>query len=99
MNSTKNNKIIGDIGAEVLVRIGQVTLRGLVDSGSSGTLMDKDIASKYMDNERKDGSKWATATGSFVTKSKADIKGMTLPQFSVRKTFDATVHLFKKDKS
>ena len=99
LNSTKNNKIIGDIGAEVLVRIGQVTLRGLVDSGSSGTLMDKDIASKYMDNERKDGSKWATATGSFVTKLKADIKGMTLPQFSVRKTFDATVHLFKKDKS
>lgn len=53
-NNTTNNNIIGDVGAEVLVRVGQLTLRGLVDSGSSGTLMDRAVASKFMENEKKE---------------------------------------------
>ena len=37
--------------------------------------------------------------GDFTTKTKADVKKLVLPQFSTRRNFNTTVHLFQNEKS
>ena len=74
------------------------TLLGLVDSGTSSSLIDYDQASKNIAEKKREKTTWSTQTGTFNTFAKATIQQLQLPQFTTRRNFNHTFHLFEKKK-
>ena len=71
-----------------------ITLRALLDSGTSSTILDKRYAKKL--RQKRDASTtWVTAAGTFKTSLKAKIK-MQLPQLSDTLMISSDVHLANK---
>jgi len=75
-----------------------ITYLGLIDSGSSGSLLSSSIIknTKFNVERQKKPTKWDTATGVLLTKGKAVIEALSLPQFTKKCQVSSTFHLFEK---
>jgi hypothetical protein len=75
-----------------------ITYLGLIDSGSSGSLLSNSIIkdTKFNVERQKKPTKWDTATGVLLTKGKAVIEALSLPQFTKKRQVTSTFHLFEK---
>ena len=74
------------------------TYLGLVDSGSSGSLVSKELV-EYADYEIKLNSKptkWDTATGVLQTDGTVQIEGLILPQFARKHYVTSSFHMYQK---
>ncbi|CAJ1940496.1 unnamed protein product [Cylindrotheca closterium] len=69
------------------------TIRALLDSGTSSTILDLRHAKKLR-VKRASTTSWATAAGTFETSQRAKVC-MQLPQLSESLTIDTDVHLAK----
>jgi len=75
------------------------TYIGLVDSGSSGSLLNSSIIENDFSVEKqKNPTKWDTATGVLLTKGKVFIEALSLPQFTRQRKVSTTFYLFEKRK-
>jgi hypothetical protein len=74
------------------------TYLGLVDSGSSGSLINKDIVDNgnFVVQSQKKPTKWDTASGTLLTQGKVEIKQCCLPQFTRKQHIASTFHMFTK---
>jgi hypothetical protein len=54
----------------------------LVDSGSSGSLINGNIVKHFVVEQQKKSTKWDTATGVLLTKGRVTIENCSLPQFT-----------------
>lgn len=73
------------------------TYLGLVDSGASGSLADKELISSC--SRKKITTKsttWQTKTGTFTTEKSVLLENVRLPQFTTKRRVDAEFHLFSK---
>ena len=91
-----NNQKKNTMGAEILVSANtndnnQIIMLGLLDTGSSATLIKESVA-REIGNARiinnKKSKKWNTKAGTFVTKKSANLPKIKLPQFTMKKEFD-----------
>ena len=75
-----------------------ITYLGLIDSGSSGLLLSSSIIknTNFKVEKQKKPTKWDTATGVLLTKGKAVIEALSLPQFTKKRQVSSTFHLFEK---
>jgi hypothetical protein len=71
---------------------------GLIDSGSSGSLINSDIVQKGNFNvqSHKKPIKWDTASGTLLTQGAVEIKKCCLPQFTTNRHIASTFHTFYK---
>jgi hypothetical protein len=91
--------------AEILIAIPNkkgskkyTTYLGLMDSGSSGSLVNKEIV-EYADFNiklQKKPTKWDTATGVFQTDGSVTIEQYCLPQFTRKRHITTSFHMFQK---
>ena len=89
-------------GAEILISIHSgvgskknITLLGLIDTGSSGSLAsDRLISSRCKKQKITKSTDWLTQTGEFQTDSVGLIDKVKLPQFTTERSFGAKFHLF-----
>jgi len=74
------------------------TYLGLVDSGSSGSLVNKEIVefANFEMQLQKHSVKWDTATGSFHTDGVVTIENYHLPQFTRKRHITSSFHMFQK---
>ena len=74
------------------------TYLGLVDSVSSGSLINKEIIKNGNFNlqAQKKPIKWDTATRTLLTHGKVEIKNYCLPQFTRKHHIASTFHVFTK---
>jgi hypothetical protein len=74
------------------------TYLGLVDSGSSGSLINKEIVEKgnFSVQSGKKTIKWDTASGTLLTQGKVEIKQCCLLQFTQKRHITSTFHVFTK---
>jgi hypothetical protein len=72
------------------------TYLGLVDSGSSGSLINKNIVKSFPVQTALKKTKWETATGILETKGTTTIEKCRLPQFTKNRAISSTFHLFDK---
>jgi len=74
------------------------TYLGLVDSGSSGSLVNKEIIdnSNFDVQLQKKPVKWDTATGIFQTNGSVRIEQYCLPQFTRKRQITTSFHMFQK---
>jgi hypothetical protein len=74
------------------------TYLGLIDSGSSGSLINTDIVQKgnFTVLTNKKPIKWDTATGTLLTQGTVDIKKCCLLQFTTNRHVASTFHTFTK---
>jgi hypothetical protein len=74
------------------------TYLGLVDSGSSGSLISKDIVDNGNFNVQvqKKPTKWDTASGTLLTQGKVEITNCCLPQFTRKCHIANTFHIYAK---
>ena len=73
------------------------TYLGLLDTGSSSSLMDVAIAKETGSKDIKGSeTKWNTQAGQFKTLGSKNFAALRLPQFSIHRTFSSTFHLFEK---
>jgi hypothetical protein len=70
----------------------------LIDSGSSGSLVNKEIVefANFGMQLRKKPIKWDTATGSFQTDGMVTIENYHLPQFTRKRHITSSFHMFQK---
>ena len=97
------NKTGSDVSGEVLL---SVTVNGiwrnvvaLLDSGTSQSILNGNLADKNATIKSKKSVKWETKTGEFSTARQVVLKGFKLPQFTLNRKFDDTFHLFRKQDS
>ena len=102
----KENKV-KVLSSKILVAIpdkpGSKTFKtyfGLLDSGTSSCLMDKQIASIHgLDaNAKLSKEKWLTQCGVFKTTERLTLDNMKLPQFTTKRIVNAEMNLFKRAK-
>ena len=102
----KGNKV-KVLSSEILIAIpdkpGSKTFKtylGLLDSGTSSCLMDKQIASIHgLDaNAKPSKETWLTQCGVFKTTARLTLDNMKLPQFTTKRTVTAEMNLFKRAK-
>jgi hypothetical protein len=76
------------------------TYLGLINSGSSGSLLSSSLIENTNFNveKQKKPTKWDTATGVLLTKGRATIEALSLPQFTRKRQVSSTFHLFEKRK-
>jgi hypothetical protein len=94
------------VSAEVLVAIPMdkgskkyVTYLGLLDTGCSSTLIDKDIINETFDiNSSVPKTKWTTQAGTFETKGTVHVENYIFPQFTSKRKVTSKCHMFKKHK-
>jgi hypothetical protein len=74
------------------------TYLGLVDSGSSGSLINKDIVNNgnFEVQVQKKPTKWDTASGTLLTQGKVEITNCCLPQFTRKHHIANTIHIYTK---
>jgi hypothetical protein len=91
--------------SEILVALPDVehsrkytTYIGLIDSGSSGSLINSDIVQKgnFTTLINKKPIQWDTATGTLLTQGTVDIKKRCLPQFTTDRHVASTFHTLTK---
>jgi hypothetical protein len=72
------------------------TYLGLIDSGSSGSLLSSSLIENTNFNveKQKKPTKWDTATGVLLTKGRATIEALSLPQFTRKRQVSSTFHFF-----
>ena len=92
-------------GSEVLVGVQVVkegskeyrTYRGLIDTGSSSSLMNVAIArDNGIKKFNRSEIKWNTQAGQFKTHGSQIVNALKLPQFSTHRTFSSNFHMFEK---
>ena len=91
------------LSAEILVAIATEskkvfrTFRGLVDTGTSAGLMDRNLIPEGEKGVKGGGlSKWTTQAGTFQTRGRVCLKRVKLPQFTTKRAFQSEFHLFDK---
>ena len=91
------------MSAEILVAIATKqkhvfkTYRGLVDTGTSASLMDCTLVSGGADIEKGvKCSRWKTQAGMFQTQGWLRLKKVKLPQITTKRSFQADFHLFNR---
>ena len=100
-NSEKKEEIKG---AEILLVLPEkeghkeVVLRGLLDNGTSESIIDQNKVKNRVKTEEKTKVNWNTKGGNFDTFAKGEIQGLQLPQFTTRRSFNAKFHLFRGSK-
>jgi len=72
------------------------TYLGLVDSGSSKSLMNKKLAAKEKMQVQLQPIRWDTATGVILTQGKVEIQHCHLPQSTTKHNITAFFYLFDK---
>jgi hypothetical protein len=74
------------------------TYLGLVDSGSSGSLVNKELVEYaiFAIKKHKKPMKWDTATGIFQTEGSVEIENYHLPQFTWKHNITTSFHMFQK---
>ncbi len=75
------------------------TYLGLVDSGSSRSLIDKKLVAKENKQVQLQPIKWETATGKLLTQGKVEIQHCRLPQFTTNVTLPLPFTCLKKAKT
>jgi len=91
-------------GAEILLTIPAVndhpkrTILCLLDSGSSSSLLNYDVANRNVNEKKRHKEVWDTQGGSFTTFAKTTLSNLQFPQFTTRRNFEAELHLFEKKK-
>ena len=101
----KSTKQTSDtMSAELLLgtKVSNQTYRTLLDTGSSASIISHEVAKQLQKEElgkikKTLATKWSTQTGRFVTIAKITAKALTLPQFTTKRTFQATFHVLNKD--
>ena len=67
---------------------------GLLDTGSTGGLIDEALVQQYDLETMRDDSRWDTNAGTFETRSKAIVHGLRFPQFTNNATVNnVTLHV------
>ena len=100
--SKESNKEIN--GGEILLTIPAVqdypkrTIICLLDSGSSSSLLNYDVANRNVKNKTRHKEVWDTKGGTFTTFAKTTILDLQLPQFTTRRNFRTEMHLFERKK-
>ena len=91
------------LSAEILVLIATEqkhvfkTYRGLVDSGTSASLMDRSLVPNGEAKIKGEKcSRWKTQAGMFQTQGQVRLKKVKLPQFTTKRTFQANFNLFNR---
>ena len=77
----------------------QKNVVALLDSGTSQSLLNKNLAGENATIKSKKSVKWETKAGEFSTVCRVVLKGCKLPQFTWNRKFDGTFHLFGKQDS
>ena len=62
---------------------------GLLDTGSTKSLINKELVKKYKMKTEKDNGNWNTNTGQFRNNKVATTNNMTFPQWSSKRTIEA----------
>jgi hypothetical protein len=100
-----NNENSIDPSSEILIAIPESkgskkykTYLGLIDSGSSGSLVNKEIVefTNFSMQLQKKPIKWDTATGTFQTDGTVTIEKYHLPQFTRKRHITLSFHVFQK---
>ena len=89
-------------GSEILVSVPtgvgskkNITLLGLIDTGSSASLANINVLSSRCKKKKTTKSTdWVTQGGDFSTESVGLIDSVKLPQFTTKRSFGAEFHLF-----
>ena len=58
---------------------------GLLDTGSTHSLIGKDLVTRYTLVTKKDNGIWSTNNGNFTTNKLAVVQDITLPQFTTKR--------------
>ena len=92
------SKKVPELSCEALVLLPNKTVTiALLDSGSSASLISKDILDSSIEVTKHSPTKWRTQDGSFITSEKVETK-FKLPQFSLKRETSQTFHVMKKDR-
>ena len=91
-------------GAEILLTIPAVqdhpkrTIICLLDSGSSSSLLNYDVANRNVKSKTRHKEVLDTQGGTLTTFAKTTISNLQLPQFTTRRNFHTEMHLFERKK-
>ena len=91
------------MGAEIILTLPskqngkEQVLRGLLDSGTSASLMNYTKVGKECTKKTKSVVNWNTKGGNFDTFGQGTIPGLLFPQFTTRRSFEYTFHLYSKE--
>ncbi len=74
------------------------TYLGLIDTGTSSSLINKDIinSSNFTMKITGDNVKWVTQAGTFETDSVVEVENYVLPQFTNKRKITTDFHVFQK---
>ena len=88
------------MGSEILLTIEDQALVGLLDSGTSGSLLKEEIA-KDLELEIQEVEKkaWTTEVGKFSTNKRAFADKIKLPQFTSRRELQFVFNVHDNQKS
>ena len=92
------------MGAEIILTLPGKTgkkqlLRGLLDSGTSASLMNHSKVGAQCKKTDKSVVNWNTKGGNFDTFAQGMIDHLQFPQFTTKRSFNHTFHLFKGAKT
>ena len=92
------------MSAELLIgtKVSNQTYRTLLDTGSSASIISHEVAKQFQweglgEIKKTTTTEWSTQTGKFTTIAKISTKLLTLPQFTTKRTFQATFHVLNKN--
>jgi hypothetical protein len=71
---------------------------GFVDTGTSNSLINKDIVKKssFEKTLSKKGTLWVTQAGTFETEGQVKVENYFLPQFTNKRKITSDFHMFEK---
>ena len=75
---------------------GRRSFLGLIDTGTSASLANRDVVQSCKANEKKRLTDWSTQGGEFTTTHEAEITDIKLPQFTKNRKVNFEMCLFKK---
>ena len=93
------------MGAEIILTLPgkqggkEQVLRGLLDSGTSSSLMNYSKVGKKCAKTNQTVVNWNTQGGNFDTFGQGKIDGLMFPQFTTQRKFAYNFHLFKGSKN
>ena len=104
-NDKKTKKRENTMGAEIILSLpnetkgGEKILRGLLDSGTSASLINDTKVPKSVKRRNKMATSWNTKGGKFETFARSLISGLQFPQFTTRRSFEHEFHVFKNEQN
>ena len=91
------------MGAEIILSLPNETkgrekiLRGLLDSGTSASLINDTKVPKSVKRRNKMATSWNTKGGKFDIFARSVISGLQFPPFMTRRSFKRKFHVFKSE--